>query len=315
MIDAVGLCKQFDGFVAVDGVTFSVAPGEVLALLGHNGAGKTTTVRMLAGVIRPTAGQARVAGFDVAEHPQAVRRHVGLLTEHPGLYLRMTGREYLRFFGRLMGMTSNECDRRAGDLLERLGMLEAWDRRTGTYSKGMRQKMALVRAMLHDPMVLLLDEPTSALDPTAARLVRDAIARLRDHRRAVVLCTHNLVEAETLADRVAIIRRGRIVALGTPAELKARWLGHPVMELRLAHPLNGTARFIAEWGTVEAQGENWIRYSTPDPQETNPLLVRLLALQGVEIVTIREVPRSLEEVYLQVTVGGVENVERTDPVP
>ena len=194
-------------------------------------------------------------------------------------------------------------------------MLEAWDRRTGTYSKGMRQKMALVRAMLHDPMVLLLDEPTSALDPTAARLVRDAIARLRDHRRAVVLCTHNLVEAETLADRVAIIRRGRIVALGTPAELKVRWLGHPVMELRLAHPLNGTARFIAEWGTVEAQGENWIRYSTPDPQETNPLLVRLLALQGVEIVTIREVPRSLEEVYLQVTVGGVENVERTDPVP
>ncbi len=315
MIDAVGLCKQFDGFVAVDGVTFSVAPGEVLALLGHNGAGKTTTVRMLAGVIRPTSGQARVAGFDVAEHPQAVRRHVGLLTEHPGLYLRMTGREYLRFFGRLMGMTSNECDRRAGDLLERLGMLEAWDRRTGTYSKGMRQKMTLVRAMLHDPMVLLLDEPTSALDPTAARLVRDAIARLRDHRRAVVLCTHNLVEAETLADRVAIIRRGRIVALGTPAELKARWLGHPVMELRLAHPLNGTARFIAEWGTVEAQGENWIRYSTPDPQETNPLLVRLLALQGVEIVTIREVPRSLEEVYLQVTVGGVENVERTDPVP
>ncbi len=315
MIDVVGLSKQFDGFVAVDDVTFSVAPGEVLALLGHNGAGKTTTVRMLAGVIRPTAGQARVAGFDVAEHPQAVRRRVGLLTEHPGLYLRMTGREYLRFFGRLMGMETAECDRRAEELLARLGMLAAWDRRTGTYSKGMRQKMALVRAMLHDPLVLLLDEPTSALDPTAARLVRDAIARLRDHRRAVVLCTHNLVEAETLADRVAIIRRGRIVALGTPAELKARWLGHPMMELRLAHPLNGTARFIAEWGTIEAQGENWIRYSTPDPQETNPLLVRLLALQGVEIVTIREVPRSLEEVYLQVTAGGVEDVEHTDPVP
>jgi len=300
MIELIGLTKQFDGFTAVDGVTLSVAPGEILALLGPNGAGKTTTVRMLAAILRPTTGQAFVAGHSVTEQAQEVRRRVGLLTERPGLYLRMRGEEYLDFFGRLMGLDADERKRRARELLSRFGMSGAWDQRMGTYSKGMRQKMALVRAMLHDPPVLLLDEPTSAMDPHSAKLVRDAVLGLRHHRRAIVICTHNLAEAEVLADRIAIIRRGRIIALGTSAELKARLLGLPLMELRLSQPADGVVKLVSDLVGIEAQGEDWLRYSAPNPQETNPLLLQTLAAHGVGVVTLSKVPRSLEDVYLRV---------------
>jgi len=300
MIQLTGLTKQFDGFTAVDRVTLSVASGEILALLGPNGAGKTTTVRMLAAILRPTTGQAYVAGYSVTEHPREVRRRVGLLTEHPGLYLRMRGQEYLDFFGRLIGLDAEERTRRARDLLARFGMSDAWRQRMGTYSKGMRQKMALVRAMLHDPPVLLLDEPTSAMDPHSAKLVRDAVLGLRHHRRAIVICTHNLAEAEALADRIAIIRRGRIIALGTPAELKSRLLDPPVMELHLAQPTDGVTKLVSGLVKVEDQGEDWLRYSTTDPQDINPLLLQTLASHGLGVVTLSEVPRSLEDVYLRV---------------
>ena len=278
----------------------SVAAGEILALLGPNGAGKTTTVRMLAAILRPTAGHASVAGWDVVEHPREVRQRVGLLTESPGLYLRMKGREYLSFFGRMMGLDGEEGERRAKELLTHLGMPEAWEQRMGTYSKGMRQKMALVRAMLHDPSVLLLDEPTSAMDPHSAKLVRDAVLSLRHHRRAIVICTHNLAEAEALADRIAIIRRGRIVALGTPAELKTRLLGPPLMELRLSQPTDGVVKLVSGLVDIETQGEDWLCYSASDPHETNPVLLRTLASHGFGVVTLSEVPRSLEDVYLRV---------------
>ena len=305
MIELIELTKQFDGFTAVDRVTLSVAAGEILALLGPNGAGKTTTVRMLAAILGPTAGRAVVAGYDVTEYPRQVRRRVGLLTEHPGLYLRMKGGEYLNFFNRLMGLDADEGERRARGLLARFGMPEAWDHRMGTYSKGMRQKMALVRAMLHDPPVLLLDEPTSAMDPHSAKLVRDAVLGLRHHRRAIVICTHNLPEAEALADRIAVIRRGSIVALGTPAELKSSLLGPPLMELRLAHPIgdarrDGVVQLVSNLVEIEAQGENWLRYFTPTPRETNPLLLQALAAHDVGVVTLSVVPRSLEDVYLRV---------------
>jgi ABC-2 type transport system ATP-binding protein len=304
MIELVNLTKRFDSFTAVDRVTLSVASGEILALLGPNGAGKTTTVRMLAAILRPTAGQALVAGYDVVEHPREVRRRVGLLTEQPGLYLRMRGREYLAFFGRLMSLDAGERERRASDLLECFGMLQAFDQRMGTYSKGMRQKMALVRAMLHNPSVLLLDEPTSAMDPHSAKLVRDAVLSLRDDRRAIIICTHNLAEAETLADRIAVIRRGQIIALGTPAELKARLLGPPLMEVRLVQPLDGIAELVSDLVTIQAQGEDWVRYSTPDSHRVNPLLLWRLASHGVGVLTLSEVPRSLEDVYLRAVMEG-----------
>jgi ABC-2 type transport system ATP-binding protein len=152
--------------------------------------------------------------------------------------------------------------------------------------------------MLHDPPVLLLDEPTSAMDPLSAKLVRDAVLGLRHSRRAIIICTHNLAEAEVVADRIAIIQRGRIVALGTPAELKARLLGPPLMELQLADSEDGVAELVSDLVEVESQGVGWLRYSTSKPQETNPLLLEVLARHCVGVVTLSEVPRSLEDVYL-----------------
>jgi len=300
VIETAGLTKQFDDFIAVDGVDLSVREGEVLALLGPNGAGKTTTVRMLASILKPTAGWARVAGYDTVRDARLVRQMVGLLTEFPGLYLRMRGLEYLDFFGQLQGLSPAQRAERSEYLLKRFELWEACNQRTGEYSKGMRQKLALVRAMLHDPQVLFLDEPTAAMDPHSARLVRDAIVELRRDRRTIVLCTHNLNEAEMLADRIAIIRRGRIVALGTPSELKARLLGDPVLELRLAGSLDGLLPDLEEWLTVEDHGDDWLRYRTAHPEVVNPQLLQQMTARGVPVVTLSEVPRSLEEVYLRI---------------
>lgn len=300
MIETAGLTKQFGDFTAVDRVDLSVREGEVLALLGPNGAGKTTTVRMLASILRPTAGWARVAGYDTLQDARMVRHVVGLLTEFPGLYLRMRGFDYLDFFGQLQGLSPAERAKRSEYLLKRFELWHARNQRTGEYSKGMRQKLALVRAMLHDPQVLFLDEPTSAMDPHSAKLVRDAILELRRDRRTIVLCTHNLNEAEMLSDRIAIIRRGCIVASGTPAELKSRLLGDPVLELRLAQPLDGLLSDLQGLVSVEDYGDTWLHYRTAEPEQVNPRLIQQLAEWGVPVITLSEVPRSLEEVYLRI---------------
>jgi ABC-2 type transport system ATP-binding protein len=310
MIETQGLTKQFlisggETFTAVADVDLCVSSGEVLALLGPNGAGKTTTVRMLAAILQPTRGWARIAGYDVVLNPTAVRRRVGVLTEMPGLYERMTARKYLEFYGQLYRIPEAEHRRRSQELMERLGMTGAIDARMGTYSKGMKQKLALARTMLHDPLVLLLDEPTSAMDPHSARLVRDSISSLRHERRAIIVCTHNLNEAESLADRIAIIRRGRIIALGSPLELKKRLLGTPLMELRLTSAVDGLEPALRQLVDVEQTGEDWVRYRTDAPHRTNPRLLRWLAEQGRDVMTLSPVPQSLEDVYLQV----VESVE------
>jgi len=294
------LTKKFGEFVAVNELTLSVGAGEILALLGPNGAGKTTTVRMLGSILKPTTGTASVAGHDVVQDARRVRNVVGLLTEFPGLYHRMRADDYLHFFGELQGLSRSQRQERITELMKRFGMWYAREQRLGEYSKGMRQKIALIRALIHDPKVLFLDEPTSAMDPQSAKTVRDAIVELRSSRRAIVLCTHNLVEAESLADRIAIIKEGRIIALGTPAELKRELLGEPLLELRLGQPLDGLLPAIESLVSIEDKGETWFRYRAQAPGETNPVLVRRLADAGASIVTLSEVRRSLEEVYLRI---------------
>ena len=189
-----------------------LAPAKCWPCLGPNGAGKTTTVRMLTSVLRPTRGWARVAGYDVVDQPAQVRASVGVLTEQHGLYERMPADEYLDFFGQVYGLDARHAPEAHPGTAGTFGLGEYARRRIGEYSKGMRQKLALARALLHDPPVLLLDEPTSAMDPESARLVRDAIHELRSANRTIVICTHNLAEAEELADQIAIIRRGQIIA-------------------------------------------------------------------------------------------------------
>ena len=298
----LGQAKDLGWLTAVDGLTLQVPAGQILALLGPNGAGKTTTIRMLAAILQPSDGWARVAGLDTVRDTLRVRQAIGLLTEFPGLYLRMRGDEYLAFFGRLQGLPEDRIHRRIDALMERFGLAEQRRQRLAEYSKGMRQKLALIRAMLHEPPLLLLDEPTSAMDPHSAKLVHDAIWDLRDERRTILICTHNLAEAEMLADRIAIIRRGRIVALDTPDRLKSQLLGPPLLELRLAHPLDGAVRdglgrFDIQ---VEAWGDTWFRYRTPSPAAANPQVLAFLAGLGAQVVTLSELPRSLEEVYLRI---------------
>ena len=300
MIETHGLGKLFGDFAAVTDVDLDVGRGELLALLGPNGAGKTTTVRMLSALLRPTSGSAWVAGHNVVEQPMKVRQKMGLLTEHPGVYLRMPGIEYLCFFGQLHGLESSAIQARAIELLTRFDMAEAAERRVGEYSKGMRQKLAIIRAMLHDPSVLMFDEPTSAMDPQSARTVRDAIRQLRDDRRTILLCTHNLAEAESLADRIAIIRRGRIIVEGSPADLMRQLLGDPLMEVRLTHPLDGVESDLGEIISLEARGDRWFQYRAAEPQTTNPRVLQRLSALGIEVVTLSQVPQSLEEVYLHV---------------
>jgi ABC-2 type transport system ATP-binding protein len=300
MIETYNLSKQFDQFLAVDQVNLAVAAGQVLALLGPNGAGKTTTVRMLTSILRPSHGTARVAGFDVVKDAPQVRAHVGVLTENHGLYDRMPAGEYLDFFGELYHLDTVTRRARIQDLLERFGIYGEINRRTGEFSKGMRQKLALARALLHQPPVLLLDEPTSAMDPESARLVRDAILDLRTADRALIICTHNLAEAEELADQIAIIRHGRIIAQGTPESLKLAMLGPAEYEVRLASNRNGHLSELIQGVELTASGEDWIRYQTSHPEEDNPRVLRQLLALDLPITGLYEVPRSLEKVYLQV---------------
>jgi ABC-2 type transport system ATP-binding protein len=310
MIETFNLTKRFGDLTAVDDLCLRVEPGEVLALLGPNGAGKTTAIRMIASILQPTSGRALILGFDTATQAVEIRRSIGLLTEHHGLYTRMRVAEYLEFFGRIYGLPEEVIDERIEDLLRRYGLHEARELRLGHYSKGMRQKLALVRAMLHDPPILLLDEPTSAMDPSSAHMVRESIRSFRSTRRTIIVCTHNLHEAELLADRIAIIRKGKIIAEGSPAYLKRSLLGSPVWELRVADVLDGAVDVLPADLEPIASGENWLRYHTEQPETDNPRILRAMVEAGLSVVTLAEVERSLEDVYLQV-VGrdGVSRIE------
>lgn len=300
MIETYQLTKRFGDLTAVDELSIRVEPGEVLALLGPNGAGKTTAIRMIASILQPTSGRVVILGYDSIDQAVEIRRSIGLLTEHHGLYTRMRVDDYLEFFGRIYALPSDVIQERIESLLERYDLLAARDLRLGHYSKGMRQKLALVRAMLHDPPILLLDEPTSAMDPSSAHMVRESIRGLRSTRRTIIVCTHNLHEAELLADRIAIIRRGKIIAEGTPEHLKRSLLGSPVMELRVANALDGVVDILPADLQPIANGENWLRYQTDRPEQDNPRILRAMMQAGVSVVTLAEIERSLEDVYLQV---------------
>ncbi len=219
IIQVDALSKRYGDVNAVAGISFTVAEGEILGLLGHNGAGKTTTIRMLTGRARPTGGRALIAGYDVALHPEKVKPLINLVFEEPNLYERQTGRENLRLFAQLHNRPASAAD----DLLARVGLQDAAARRVKTYSGGMKQRLLVARALVNEPRVLFLDEPTRGLDPTSAREVRSII---RDHARkgnTVFLTTHFMEEADDLCDRVAFLSAGAIVALDTPRELKLRY--------------------------------------------------------------------------------------------
>ena len=298
MIETEDLSKQFGETWAVDGVSLEVNPGQVLALLGQNGAGKTTIVRMLASLLTPTRGRARIAGFDVVQSPEKVRSSVGVLTEQHGLYLRMTGLEYLEYFGKIYRLDSTTCQKRSREWIEYFGLVEVAKRPIGQYSKGMRQKLALARTLIHEPPVLLLDEPTSAMDPESAQLVRNAITSLCTEQRTIIICTHNLVEAEMLANKIAIIYLGQILTSGTVEELKRSLLGPAEYEVRVGGNWPREILNLPAGVTPLAPSETGHRFRVEEPQTSNPILLKELMKGGAEVVALQELPRTLEQVYL-----------------
>ncbi len=303
VIETESLSRFFGPIRAVDDLTFQVYEGEVFGLLGPNGAGKTTTVRLLNGVLRPSGGQARVLGLDPAQDGCRLRQQTGVLTETPSLYERLTARENLALFGALYGIPEMELSRRVARMLEEFGLTDRADGRVGEFSKGMKQRLALARALLHEPPLLFLDEPTAGLDPEAARQVTEMIARL-SHRegRTVFLCTHNLTEAQRLCDRVAVMDRGRLLALGTLEELsRTLWPGLPV-EIGLGAPLTdaavGALRRLP--GVRDVQHEDLRLTVSVTDENMVPAVVETLVREGARILHV--VPRqpSLEEIYFAI---------------
>jgi ABC-2 type transport system ATP-binding protein len=274
-----------------------VAEGEVFGFLGPNGAGKTTTVRMLTSLIAPSSGMASVNGLVVGRDDQAIRQTVGLLTETPGMYDRLSAEKNLTIFANLYGVADP-----AATVEKYLKMLGLWARRqdeAGSFSKGMRQKLALARALLHEPKVLFLDEPTSALDPEAAKLVRDFIEELKTEGRTIFLCTHNLDEADRLCDRVAIFKT-LLITVDSPANIRQRLYGRRVV-LHLAQPgepLAGAARELPFVKEVQAV-DNKLVVALDNPEADNPALIRHLVGAGAEIQFVGEIRHSLEDVYLK----------------
>lgn len=303
MIEIENLSKAFRDFWAVTDITLRVEAGQVLALLGPNGAGKTTTVRLLTTILRPTRGTARLAGYDILMQAEQVRAAVGVLTEGHGLYPRMTAEEYLDFFARAYRLGPPERKQRIDELLSFFGLAEARRKQVGQFSKGMRQKLALARALLHKPPVLLLDEPTSAMDPASARLVRDAILELRSMERAIIVCTHNLTEAEEIADQIAIINHGKIILQGSSQQLKMAVRDTTRFRIRFSTALNSYTPSLVKGAELLEKGEDWLVYQTAQPLSVNPALIRHLSQQGLPILTIEEQACSLEEVYLRAVEG------------
>ncbi|HEX3147488.1 MAG TPA: ATP-binding cassette domain-containing protein [Gemmataceae bacterium] len=227
MIEVVGLCKTFRDpagrpVKAVDGVSFSARPGEILGLLGPNGAGKTTTLRILCTLLKPTAGSARVAGFDVLAEPDQVRRHVGFLSATTGVYDRMSAREMVEYYGRLNGLTGDKLEARSAALFDALGMHDIRNTRGSKMSTGQKQKVSIARALIHDPPVLILDEPTNGLDVLVQRSVMHQVKGLRERGKCIIYSTHIFREVEKICDRVAIIHRGTVLDAGTLDELRER---------------------------------------------------------------------------------------------
>ncbi len=304
MIDTENLTKEFGDLTAVDNVTFKVNDGEVFGFLGPNGAGKTTTVRMLCCLISKTSGTARIGNYEVGNRvdQQKIRRMVGLLTENVGLYEELSAYDNLDFYGRFYKLDSQKRKEQIERLLKMLGLWEKRDKGAGTFSKGMKQKLAIARALIHDPQVLFLDEPTSGLDPQASKVVRDFILDLKKEKRTIFLNTHLLDEAERICDRVAILKT-RLITIGAPLELRRSLSGRKV-KIQLQHVDNVIVETVKKIGfAVSEITDNSIVIDVGDPEKENPAILRAIETAGGNVQFVTEVSSSLEDVYLKVVKG------------
>lgn len=310
MIRTKNLTRKFNNLTAVDNVTFEIEKGEVFGFLGPNGAGKTTTIRMLSCLISPTQGTATVAGYDIQDNPLKVRQSVGILTENPSLYERLTAYENMNFFAEAYGINNKE--ERYNRIKELLEFFNLWDRRNdkvATFSKGMKQKLAIVRATVHKPPVLFLDEPTAGLDPESAKEIRDLMAQLSKHEKCtILLCTHHLEDAEKLCKRVLIMNKGRCLLIGTPDELREKTSPQPIIHIELTKVTSKIFASIKNQNYVKnvevKEQENKLIVSINDAYLDTPEVVRTIVEAQGQILSVNVFRPSLEEVYLKLIKGG-----------
>ncbi|MBL7167841.1 ABC transporter ATP-binding protein [Candidatus Bathyarchaeota archaeon] len=301
-----GLTKRFNSFTAVDRLSFEVGEGEIFGILGPNGAGKTTTIRMLACLLTPTEGTAFVGGFDVVDDSLKVREMVGILTENPSLYDRLTAMENMEFFAEAYGVSDRQA--RSKKIRELLEFFDLWPRRddkVGTYSKGMKQKLAIARALVHDPDILLLDEPTSGLDPRSSKDIRDLMEELsRREGQTILLCTHRLEDAERLCSRVMLINEGGMVTMGTTDELRSQIAGTPILRVRLGEVSEAVVGAVRSMEGVEevAVDGTTLSVSVYDVDRVTPYLVRSVVMAGGMVQSVEVLEPSLEEIYLKLVV-------------
>lgn len=304
-IEAEGLTRKFGSLTAVDHLSFGVREGEVFGLLGPNGAGKTTTIRMLACLISPSRGSAKVGGYDITRDSLKVRQIVGILTENPSLYERLTAYENMDFFAEAYGLSDvQEKQNRIRELLELFELWERKDEKVAKFSKGMKQKLAIARALVHKPPILFLDEPTAGLDPESSKEIRDLIEKL-SHRekRTILLCTHRLEDAEKLCRRVMIINRGKSVIVGTPEELCDRVSGQPVLQVTLKRVNQKIVDAVRELKqvleiNVDSSGCRLI-ITMKEAESATPEVVRSIVYTGGMILSVNVLRPSLEDAYLK----------------
>ena len=304
MIDTESLTKRFGDMTAVDSVTLHVDEGEVFGFLGPNGAGKTTTVRMLSCLVSKSSGKATIGGYEIANAADQakIRKMVGLLTENVGLYEELSAYDNLDIYGRFYKMSEQARKERIEFLLQMLGLWEKKGEAAGTFSKGMKQKLAIARALIHDPQVLFLDEPTANLDPEASKTVRDFFLELMKEKRTIFLNTHLLDEAERICDRVAILKT-RLITTGSPQELRRSLSGRKI-KVQLQHADDTLAAEVKKMGYQVAEvTQNSILISVNDPEEENPAILRSIQAAGGQVVFVTEVGSSLEDVYLKLVRG------------
>ena len=304
MIEAKDLTRRYGDFTAVEGVSFTVADGEILGILGPNGAGKTTTLRMITGYLPPSAGRVTVNGHDLLEHPDRAKRELGYLPEHVALYNEMRVREYLSFRGRLQGMARGAMADAIDEVLERCLLSDVEGQIIGTLSKGYRQRVGLAASILHGPRVLVLDEPTVGLDPKQIIAIRELIREL-GQERTLLLSSHILPEVEQLCDRVLIIDRGRLVADGTPSELRQRALGHSLLRLEIKDAPDEALQHLGGLpGVEESQrmdGTDLFQLSCASDQDVREDAFRLAVEKGWILLELSEKKASLEDVFVRLT--------------
>jgi len=306
-IEVQELTKSFGDFIAVNHLSFEIEEGEIFGILGPNGAGKTTTIRILAGLLSPSAGMVRVGGLDLGQNSNSlkVRQLVGILTENPSLYERLTAYENMEFFASAYGLSNGQ--EKAGRIRELLEVFDLWERRlskVATFSKGMKQKLAIARALVHNPPIVFLDEPTSGLDPRAAKGIRDLMERLSHQaNHTILLSTHRLEDAERLCNRVLIINRGKKIITGTPEKLQATIAGEPVLQVTLKQvnmPILNAVRALKSVKDVQVDKSNTrLQINLVNIEDATPEVVRCLVNADGRVYTVQVLRPSLEEVYLK----------------